>query len=72
VEGITPETMKALLKQHNLNFSMSYRHFALLDYNKKEVEWAIRFSPHYYNTQAELETAAKAVQLALEANLANA
>jgi cysteine desulfurase / selenocysteine lyase len=69
VEGITPEAMKALLKQHNLNFSMSFRNFALLDYNKKEVDWAIRFSPHYYNTQMELETAAKAVQFALESKM---
>ncbi|MEN9609514.1 MAG: hypothetical protein RLZZ628_328 [Bacteroidota bacterium] len=69
VEGITPEAMKAALKKHNLNFSMSFRHFALVDYNKKDVDWAIRFSPHYYNTQAELESAAKAVQIAMESKL---
>ena len=69
VEGITPEAMKVALKKHNLNFSMSFRHFALVDYNKKDVDWAIRFSPHYYNTQAELESAAKAVQMAMESKL---
>lgn len=65
VENISAEAMKDILKKHHLNFSMSFRNFALLDYNKKKVDWAIRFSPHYYNTVAELEAAAKAVQFAM-------
>ena len=29
--------------------------FRVLDYDAKGVEWAIRLSPHYYNTEAEVD-----------------
>jgi len=44
-----------LLKDHQVYFSMSFRNFARLDFNKKDLDGVIRFSPHYFNTTEELE-----------------
>jgi cysteine desulfurase / selenocysteine lyase len=52
----TPNAVMAALKQHQINFSMSYTNFALIDWQRKGVEWAVRFSPHYYNTDNEIDT----------------
>lgn len=51
----TPDAVMARLKQHRINFSMSYTNFALIDWQRKGVEWAVRFSPHYYNTDDEID-----------------
>jgi cysteine desulfurase / selenocysteine lyase len=50
----TPHAVMAVLKQHRINFSMSYTNFALIDWQRKGVAWAVRFSPHYYNTDEEI------------------
>ncbi|CAM3933285.1 Selenocysteine lyase/Cysteine desulfurase [Pedobacter westerhofensis] len=44
-----------LLKDHQVYFSMSFRDFARIDFNKKNLDGVIRFSPHYFNTIQELE-----------------
>ena len=51
-----PDRLQAYLKSHAINFSMSYTNYALIDWQRKGVEWAVRFSPHYYNTEAEIDT----------------
>ncbi len=51
-----PDAVMARLKQHRINFSMSYTNFALIDWQRKGVAWAVRFSPHYYNTDHEIDT----------------
>ncbi len=51
-----PQPVMAALKQQAINFSMSYTNFALIDWERKGVEWAVRFSPHYYNTDEEVDT----------------
>ncbi|MBO0931153.1 aminotransferase class V-fold PLP-dependent enzyme [Fibrella aquatilis] len=55
--GQSPERVQAALKQQQINFSMSFTNFALIDWERKSVEWALRLSPHYYNTEAEIDTA---------------
>jgi cysteine desulfurase/selenocysteine lyase len=48
------ETAK-LLSENRVYFSMSFRNLALIDFNKKDLDAVIRFSPHYFNTIQELE-----------------
>ncbi len=43
------------LRNENINTSVGYKHFALIDFEAKHVDWALRISPHYYNTEAEVE-----------------
>jgi selenocysteine lyase/cysteine desulfurase len=49
-----PFIVSELLKR-KINVVPSYRAFGVIDFDEKGVEWAIRVSPHYYNTFDELE-----------------
>ncbi|GAB4260961.1 MAG: aminotransferase class V-fold PLP-dependent enzyme [Saprospiraceae bacterium] len=55
-----PALMDAL-KNANINFSTQGRHNAVIDFDEKGVEWALRVSPHYYNTEAEVEALVEAL-----------
>ena len=44
------------LSKRKINVVPSYRAFAVIDFDEKGVKWAIRASPHYYNTLNELQT----------------
>lgn len=49
--------MQALLqylKENGVNARASTLAVAQIDFREKQVEWALRLSPHYYNTEAEL------------------
>jgi selenocysteine lyase/cysteine desulfurase len=43
------------LRSKNINTSIAYRNFALIDFDTKSVDWALRISPHYYNTEKEVD-----------------
>lgn len=47
------EFMEALRKR-NINTSISYREYGLIDFTNKGVDWALRISPHYFNTEEEI------------------
>jgi selenocysteine lyase/cysteine desulfurase len=44
------------LARRKINVVPSYRAFGVIDFDEKGVKWAIRASPHYYNTLNEVET----------------
>jgi selenocysteine lyase/cysteine desulfurase len=62
VRGATPEQIVAELSKRKINVVPSYRGFAVIDFDEKGVQWAIRASPHYYNTEDEMETFLSAVK----------
>jgi selenocysteine lyase/cysteine desulfurase len=43
------------LLKRKINAVPTFRAFGLIDFDEKGVDWAIRVSPHYYNTLEELE-----------------
>lgn len=45
---------KELIKQ-NVHFSVSTRSSAFIDFSRKGIDWAIRLSPHYFNTREEVD-----------------
>lgn len=49
------------LRSQNINTSIGYRNFALIDFDAKQVDWALRISPHYYNTEAEVNMLLEAI-----------
>lgn len=61
VRGWEPRPFKAALDARRVNSALSFREFARYDFADKDVEWALRLSPHYYNTEAEVELVADAV-----------
>lgn len=57
IPGREPEQLKRQLYQDGINVSIAERSSALIDLDNKTVPWVLRLSPHYYNTEAEIERA---------------
>ncbi|ADB32618.1 aminotransferase class V [Kribbella flavida DSM 17836] len=55
VEGRQPQEFKAALDARRINSALSFREFAQYDFGDKDVDWCVRLSPHYYNTEDEVE-----------------
>lgn len=49
------QRLQAHLSQAGINTSVSMRENALIDFDRKGVDWALRISPHYYNTSGEID-----------------
>lgn len=47
--------LEAALRSRRVVFTVQYPHFALIDFQRKGVDWVIRLSPHYFNTLAEID-----------------
>ena len=61
VEGWEPQPFKAAMDARGINSALSYREFAQFDFGDKDVDWCLRLSPHYYNTEQEVDRVAAAV-----------
>ena len=61
VAGREGEPFKAALDARRINSALSLREYALYDFGEKNVDWCIRLSPHYYNTEAEVEYVLEAI-----------
>ncbi|RZJ76553.1 MAG: aminotransferase class V-fold PLP-dependent enzyme, partial [Flavobacterium sp.] len=57
-KNLSFEGLQSLLSQNNIFYSVSYKSSALIDFTAKDVDWAARFSPHYFNTLEEMEKVA--------------
>jgi selenocysteine lyase/cysteine desulfurase len=62
ISGQKAQEVLQELRNKNINTSVGYRSFALIDFEAKHVEWALRISPHYYNTEEEVETLIQALK----------
>ncbi|HFA51510.1 MAG TPA: aminotransferase class V-fold PLP-dependent enzyme [Bacteroidetes bacterium] len=54
-ESSKPAIFKAALKKANINAGFASTANALIDFTEKKVTWAMRVSPHYYNTKEEID-----------------
>ncbi|MGW7395213.1 aminotransferase class V-fold PLP-dependent enzyme [Streptomyces cyaneofuscatus] len=61
VEGWQPQPFKEAMDARGINSALSFREFAQFDFADKDVEWCLRLSPHYYNTEEEVDHVADAV-----------
>ncbi len=55
IRGQKPTDVLQGLRKENINTSVGHKHFALIDFEAKQVDWALRISPHYYNTEEEID-----------------
>jgi selenocysteine lyase/cysteine desulfurase len=62
VEGSDPKFIVSELLKRKINVVPSYRAFGIIDFDEKGVEWAVRASPHYYNTIEEVDIFIKSVK----------
>ena len=53
--GWTSEALVHELRRRGINSSLSAREHALYDFTDKEVDACVRLSPHYYNTEREVD-----------------
>lgn len=60
--GKKPDEVMKQLRSKNVNTSISYRSYAVIDYDAKGVTWGLRISPHYYNSEEEVALLMKAIR----------
>jgi selenocysteine lyase/cysteine desulfurase len=60
-DGLASDELHDELERRGINSSVSERQHARYDFTDKGVEWALRLSPHYYNTEAELDEVVVAI-----------
>lgn len=53
--------LQQYLTDARVAFSVSRREFALIDFTRKGIDGAIRFSPHYFNTEEEIQKVSEIV-----------
>lgn len=62
LSGRDSREVVAELARRRINAVVSLRQYGIYDFDAKGVESAVRFSPHYYNTEAEVDEAVDVVQ----------
>lgn len=55
--GVDRDELMAGLREHRINANLSFRESAVMDFDRKQAKWALRLSPHYYNTEQEIRKA---------------
>jgi selenocysteine lyase/cysteine desulfurase len=60
--GWTAEALMDELRRRRINSSVSAREHALYDFTDKGVDACVRLSPHYYNTEQEVDEVVAAVR----------
>ncbi len=58
VEGWRPEDLVRELRRRSIHTSAALRTSAVIDYDTRGISGALRVSPHYYNTESEIEALA--------------
>lgn len=54
--------LKSILDYHNILYSVSGSDGAVIDFTKKGIQAVVRFSPHYFNTEEELQKVAEVLE----------
>jgi selenocysteine lyase/cysteine desulfurase len=62
VADCDPADLVVALRERGINTSSQTRVSAVLDYDEKGVPASLRLSPHYYNTEAEVDEAVSLVK----------
>lgn len=50
-----PESLKQYFRENSVNIYTTAKSSAIIDFTQKGIEWVARVSPHYYNTEAEID-----------------
>jgi len=61
IDGWRADDAVAALREVGINTSASLREYAVYDFDKKGVTSAVRISPHYYNSEEEIDQLTVAV-----------
>ncbi len=61
LERRSPADLVTALREQGINTSSQMRVYAVLDYDDKGIAASLRLSPHYYNTEDEIDRAVTAI-----------
>lgn len=61
-EGHAPGHLVTELRRRNINTTGQDRGDAVIDYDRKDVDGALRISPHYFNTREEIDALMEALR----------
>lgn len=62
IDGWNPGELVAALRDRRINTSAQIRAYAVIDYDEKGVTASLRMSPHYYNTEEEIDQTVSAIR----------
>ena len=62
VAGWEPDALRQELSRRGFNTGVTRREYAQIDMSEKGYDWAIRVSPHYYNTEDEVSALVSALK----------
>jgi selenocysteine lyase/cysteine desulfurase len=62
IDGRDPRELLTALRARRINTNAQIRAYALIDYDEKGVAASLRLSPHYYNTEDEIDQAVSAIR----------
>jgi selenocysteine lyase/cysteine desulfurase len=60
-DGVGKEHTQEHLKKHKVSCGIGVRGHAVIDYDKKGIDWLVRLSPHYFNTMEEMDELTKII-----------
>lgn len=60
--GVSKEQIEKAFDENGVYYSSGYRGSALIDFDKKGIDWSIRLSPHYFNTMEEIDRASEVLK----------
>ncbi|MGH1435713.1 MAG: aminotransferase class V-fold PLP-dependent enzyme [Lewinella sp.] len=56
-----PKALLTQLRKKKIHTSISWGTYAHYDFNRKNIPWVLRLSPHYYNTTEEIKNLTKEI-----------
>jgi selenocysteine lyase/cysteine desulfurase len=62
IDGWNPRELMLALRERRINTNAQIRAYALIDYDDKGVTASLRLSPHYYNTEEEIDQTVSAIR----------
>lgn len=62
IDGRDPREILEALRKRRINANAQVRVYALMDFDEKGVAASLRLSPHYYNTEEEIDEAVGALR----------
>jgi selenocysteine lyase/cysteine desulfurase len=62
IPNVDATTIVARLREQAINTSATFREWAIIDMKQKGARTAVRISPHYYNTQRDVDIAVGAIE----------
>ena len=68
VNGHDPKQLVRALRERRINTNPQVRVYAVMDFDEKGVAASLRLSPHYYNTEDEIDETASAIREWLQMN----